>query len=400
MRPPHRILNRNQVHRLAAEHLQAHLKFKDYKRKTSAQVLWSLLLAAAARITSLSDACQRLRDAPSDETVRKALLATLPDYAVLQRQLNAALAGHLPRTLRTHLQRLAIDLTLIPYHGQPFRDLNEIDRGQAKDGTSHFHAYATAYIIRKGQRYTVALTGVTKGEALKDVVQRLLRQAASVGVRTRLLLLDRGFYSVAVVRYLQAARVPFLMPVVCHGRSPKHPNGPSGSYVFRTGKKSGWSAHTLSDTKKRTATVSIGVKCRNYRGQWKRHGRQVLIYAYGAISRRPRTRCSRPTGCGSGSRRAIGSCTRGGSGRPVAVRRCGCCTWGSRWCSGTSGCGCITRSWPCHVEEGGSSSWSGCGGRHCCCGCSMWRRRRSGSTTRPSPRGLCRMSLRWSLTGQ
>jgi Transposase DDE domain len=281
MRPPHRILNRNQVHRLAAEHLQAHLKFKDYKRQTSAQVLWSLLLAAAARITSLSDACQRLRDAPSDETVRKALLATLPDYAVLQRQLNAALAGHLPRALRKHLQRLAIDLTLIPYHGQPFRDLNEIYRGQAKDGTSHFHAYATAYIIRKGQRYTVALTGVTKGEALKDVVQRLLRQAARVGVRTRLLLLDRGFYSVAVVRYLQAARVPFLMPVVCHGRSPKHPNGPSGSYVFRTWKKSGWSAHTLSDPKKRTATVSIGVKCRNYRGQWKRHGRQVLIYAYG-----------------------------------------------------------------------------------------------------------------------
>src|SRR5512135_2003744 len=120
MRPPHRILNRNQVHRLAAEHLQAHLKFKDYKRKTSAQVLWSLLLAAAARITSLSDACQRLRDAPSDETVRKALLATLPDYAVLQRQLNAALAGHLPRALRKHPQRLAIDLTLIPYHGQPF----------------------------------------------------------------------------------------------------------------------------------------------------------------------------------------------------------------------------------------------------------------------------------------
>jgi hypothetical protein len=50
-----------------------------------------------------------------------------------------------------------------------------------------------------------------------------------VGVRPRLLLLDRGFYSVAVVRYLQAARVPFLMPVVCHGRSPKHQNGPSGS---------------------------------------------------------------------------------------------------------------------------------------------------------------------------
>jgi hypothetical protein len=80
------------------------------------------LLAAAARITSLSDACHRLDNVPSDETARKALLATLPDYATLQRQLNAALAGHLPKTLRKHPQRLAIDLTLIPYHGQPFRD--------------------------------------------------------------------------------------------------------------------------------------------------------------------------------------------------------------------------------------------------------------------------------------
>src|SRR4051795_7539791 len=244
MRPNHHTLDRRQVHRAAAEHLQAHLQFKDYKRKTSAKVLWSLLLAAAARITSLSDACQRLRDAPSDETARKALLATLPDYAELQRRLNAALAGHLPKILRKRPQRLAIDLTLIPYHGQPFRDLAEIYRGQAKDGTSHFHAYATAYVVRRGQRSTVALTGVRKGEPLKDVVRRLLRQAAGVGVRPRLLLLDRGFYSVAVVRYLQQARHPFLMPVVCHGRSPKQPGGPSGSYVFRARKTSGWSEYT------------------------------------------------------------------------------------------------------------------------------------------------------------
>src|ERR687893_2191923 len=136
MRPKNHTLDRRQVHRLAAQHLQAHLKFKDYKRKTSAQVLWSLLLAAAARITSLSDACGRLRDAPSDETARKALLATLPNYAALQRRLNAALAGHLPKALRKHPQRLAIDLTLIPYHGKPFADPDEVYRSQAKDGTS------------------------------------------------------------------------------------------------------------------------------------------------------------------------------------------------------------------------------------------------------------------------
>ena len=48
MRPNHHTLDRNQVHRAAVEHLQAHLQFKDYKRKVTAHVLWSVLLAAVA----------------------------------------------------------------------------------------------------------------------------------------------------------------------------------------------------------------------------------------------------------------------------------------------------------------------------------------------------------------
>ena len=278
MRPPHRILDRNRVHRLAAEHLQEHLEFKDYKKKTSAHVLWLLLLAAAARITSLSDACQRLDSAPPTRRHARRCWPPCPTTPRCNGSSTPPWPGTCPRPCE-RLQILALDLTLIPYHGRPFRDLDEIYRGQAKSGTSHFHAYATAYVVRKGQRSTVALTGVKKGESLKDVVQRLLRQAARVGVRPRLLLLDRGFYSVAVVRYLQAARHPFLMPVVCHGRAPKQRGGPTGSYVFRTWTKSGWSTSTLADAKKRTATVSICVKCRNYRGQWKRRGRQALIYA-------------------------------------------------------------------------------------------------------------------------
>ena len=168
----------------AAQHLQAHLQFKDYKRKTSAPVLWSLLLAAAARITSLSDACQRLRDAPPT----RQLAGDAGDAPRLRRTATATQrrAGRAPAEgVRKRFQRLAIDLTLIPYHGKPFCDLSEIYRAEAQDGTSHFHAYATAYVVRQGQRYTVALTGVRKGESLKDVVQRLLRQAASVGIRPR-----------------------------------------------------------------------------------------------------------------------------------------------------------------------------------------------------------------------
>src|SRR5271165_698899 len=279
MRPHHHTLSRKQVHRSATRHLQNYVPMRDYKRKVTAQTLWAVLLVAATGITSIHAACERLEDLASEETIRKALIASMPEFVELQRQLNRALAGRLPRTLRRRSQRLAIDLTLIPYHGEHFRDENEIYRSQAKDGTSHFHAYATAYVILKGQRFTVALTAVTKGEPMKDVLQRLLKQARSVGVKARLVLLDRGFYSVEVIRYLQTARQPFLMPVVIRGKKANDPRGPSGTRVFAAMKRSGWFQYTVTSGSKRTATVSICVSCRNYRGQWKRHGRWALIYA-------------------------------------------------------------------------------------------------------------------------
>jgi hypothetical protein len=263
MRPHHRTLSRHQVHRSATRHLQQHVPLRDYKRKVSAPTLWAVLMIAAAGVTSIHAACGWLDRLASEETIRKALYASIPDFAALQRQLNDALAGRLPKALPRRPQRLAVDLTLIPYHGEPFRDPKEVYRGLAKDGTSHFHAYATAYVVLKGQRFTVALTAVAKGESLKDVLRRLLKQARSVGVKPRLLLLDRGFYSVDVIR----------------GRKADHPRGPGGTRVFAVMKRSGWHEYTVKGGTKRTATVSICVSCRNYRGQWKRHGRQALVYA-------------------------------------------------------------------------------------------------------------------------
>jgi hypothetical protein len=264
----------------AAHVCQQHLRLRDHGPKCRAGVILTILFYAAARITSIAAACAALLKAPSDQAIRDALAATLPDIPELQRRLNRALAGDVPRALCRRRQPLAIDLILIPYHGQPAAEANEIYRGQPKDGTSHFHAYATVYVIRKGQRFTLAVTYVRQGDPLEEVIRRLLQQAAKIGVKPRYLLLDRGFYSVDVIRYLQAARCPFLMPVVCRGRKAEHPKGPSGTRVFLTWQRSGWGRYTLTNAQKRRATVSICVKCRNYRGQWKRHGRQKLVYAY------------------------------------------------------------------------------------------------------------------------
>jgi hypothetical protein len=115
-------------------------------------------------------ACRNLAKAPTQQTVFNALAATLPEYDALEKRLNKALIDRLPKALRKRAQYLAIDLTLIPYHGEPFRDSREVYRSQPKCGTSHFHAYATCYVVRHGQRFTLALTGVQYGEAMEDIV--------------------------------------------------------------------------------------------------------------------------------------------------------------------------------------------------------------------------------------
>ena len=281
MRRPQYTITAQAIHEHAAALCQKHLRLQDHGPKCTAPTLLTLLLYAAARLTSLAAACASLSKAPSDTAVRTALLATLPAINELQRRLNRALQGDLPKALRRRRQPLAIDLKLVPYHGEPLRDADEVYRSQARDGTSHFHAYATAYVTRHGQRFTVALTRVTKGQPLQQVIRALLRQAARAGVRPRYLLLDRGFCSVRVVRYLQRARYPFLMPLVLRGRKADHPRGPSASRVFAAWKRSGWSRYTMTSGTKERATVNVCVKCRNRSGERGKHGREALVYAYG-----------------------------------------------------------------------------------------------------------------------
>src|SRR5438552_12792976 len=277
-------INRQAVHRYAGQLCQRHVRLQDHGPKCKVGVLWAVLFWAASRISSLAAACASLRDAPSDSAAHDALLATLPAYAELQRRLNRGLGADLPKGLQKRRQPLACDLTLVPYHGQSLHSEDEVYRGQAKSGTTHFHAYATAYVVHKGQRFTVALTGVKRAEPLAEVLQRLLRQAARAGVRPRYLLLDKGFCSVAVIRYLQRARYGWLMPLVTRGRRPDHPKGASGSQGFRGWKRGGWAQYTMTAADGSKATFGVCVKCRNRRGERGQYGREALVYAWGGMA--------------------------------------------------------------------------------------------------------------------
>jgi putative transposase len=261
MRQPRYTLTSNHVHARASQLLQDHLRLTDYGRSCPASVLTRLLLAACSWLTSLSEACQRFRRAPSRETARQALRANLSDADELQRRLNGALRDRLPRRLLRRRQVLAADLTLVPYHGQPAPgEQDEVYRGQARDGTTHFHAYASLYVAHQGRRFTLALRRVRRGETLEQVVRDLLRQARAEGVRPRFLLLDRGFFTAGVVRYLQAARCPFILLMPCRGRTPDHPRGVGGTQRHCYRKRSRWDEHSWADKQGRRATVRVCVR--------------------------------------------------------------------------------------------------------------------------------------------
>jgi hypothetical protein len=288
MRRSHSTLTPAAVHRLAVGRLQPHLRLPDHGPKCTARVVLSLVLWAAARAASLAAACAALCRAPSDQAARDALFATLPALAELRRRLNRALAGGLPGALTRRPRAVAIDLTLIPYYGSPQAAPGELYRGQRRAGTRDFHAYATADVLGRGGRWTVALLPVSHADPWDRVVREVLRQVRRAGVRPAYVLLDRGFYSVAVVRYLQAARTPFVMPVIGRGRPAGHPAGPSGARAFFARRRGGWDRYTLTDRAGRTATVTIGVCRRTPTGRRRRHReRRPRTWVYAVWGLRP-----------------------------------------------------------------------------------------------------------------
>src|ERR671915_405984 len=202
MRPPYSTLTPTHIYDYAASLLEPYLQWHDYGPKCTVKTLLQVLFYAAGQLCSVFAACRELRTAPSDQAVRDALAALCPDPAPLEQRLNRLFAAQIPKGLRKRPQRVAIDLSLVPYHGQP-------------------------------------------------------HQRRQAGIRPRLLLLDRGFYSVAVIRYLYRARYPFIMPVVRHGRAANDPRGPSGTNVFAAAKCSSWYTYTLTNADKQTATVPI-----------------------------------------------------------------------------------------------------------------------------------------------
>jgi hypothetical protein len=227
-----------------------------------------------------------LEQAPSGNTVRAHLSEALDSrrrkVKKLEEQLNAALQGQLPRRMRRRLQsmrfEIAIDLHDVPYHGEPALIPEEVRRGLAKSGTTHFHSYATLAIVHDQCRYELALTFVWADETLAEVVERLIRTVKRLKVRIRRAYLDKAFCGREVFRVLRAQRLPYIIPVPLRGKQDENGVYQGGIGQLFTGRRSYYTRYTFNAGKPDAYTTDVVIVRTYSRGRYGRH--QAAWFAY------------------------------------------------------------------------------------------------------------------------
>lgn len=251
---------------------------------TTADSKWSdeevaaVLTAAGAHGSSIEDTCNSLEEAPPARTVRHQLSQTLLLDAAEEKALervetatNATLVTLLPPRLTDQPRDVAFDFNLQPYHGQAHEDENEIRRSQAKGGTTHFHCYASAYLMLRNKRVNLALTYVRAGETRVEVLQRLQTRVQELGITIRRLYADKEFCTVAVIRYL--LEQDFASVIAAPQR------GKTGGIKGRCHGLTRMEEYTMTSKEDGSVTFPLAIVAKNSAGKYNRHGRKHFAYA-------------------------------------------------------------------------------------------------------------------------
>lgn len=110
---------------------------------------------------------------------------------------------------------VAIDWHDVMYYGDP--NAEGVVGTKPKDGSHHAYRFATVSVLVKGERLTLAAVPMLDKRVL-GYVAILLCRAFELGIKVKLLLLDRGFYSIELVRWLDSFGIRYVMQIPKHNR--------------------------------------------------------------------------------------------------------------------------------------------------------------------------------------
>jgi putative transposase len=234
--------------------------------------LWRLLLAAAARRSTIEAVCADLPGAPDANTVRGYLTEQLPVAALgeLEQQCNRLLDSLIPTWLRHRPQEIAVDFHDEPYYGRddPDDGDNWVCRGEARAGTTRFYRCATAYLLVRDMRLTLAIVFVKPKMGTLAILKRLLNAVRAAQIPIKCLYADKGFCCIEVLRYLKRHALAAIVAMPIRGKQ-------GGSRALCCGQRSYWTNYTLQSAEQGSLSVPVAV-VRTY--QRRRSGRRQVCW--------------------------------------------------------------------------------------------------------------------------
>jgi putative transposase len=127
-------------------------------------------------------------------------------------------------------------------------------------------------VIRKDKRVTIAITAVKSTDTAVAILTRLFDKIEPLNLVIKRLYLDRGYFNVPVIRWLQALAIPFEMPVVIRGKQ-------GGTRQLLKGGKSYKTTYTLQSQVYGIVTFDVWIVCSYHQGHRDKHGIQYFAYA-------------------------------------------------------------------------------------------------------------------------
>lgn len=253
---------RHQTIKTLLEHLS--VKIAGYVCNTV--MVWDILLKASVEQVSIEAACADLDEVADSNTVREYLNAALPiaNLGQQEAEMNKALAASIPMDMRHDGVEVAIDFHDEPFYGKTPEVKALTCRGPAKKGTTHFIRIASAYVIWRQVRLTLAVVYVLPTDKTLDILKSLLERLKVLGFSIKVLYLDKGFAATKVIEHLAACQLPTIIACPIRGKD-------KGTRSLCTGRGSYLTTYTFTDgTPANLAVVATLVpdKSRKRRRKW------------------------------------------------------------------------------------------------------------------------------------
>ena len=151
---------------------------------------------------------------------------------------------------------LAIDKHQIPFTGEDRHNDNFVISGKPKGGTSQFETYATMQAVTEKHLPTISVVRVIEDMSKIEFVRKLLSESKKLGLKKPLLLMDREFSSVDVMRFLNERAERFLMAVS------KTPGIKNAVAEFRRGKRKAVSKYEMRSSNGTVFRFNLVIKKR------------------------------------------------------------------------------------------------------------------------------------------